>query len=54
MEMVSRAVAKMALPSASGLIGAEVWTLAKTAIELSRSSVSKVKQVRKQRHKLQH
>ena len=46
MEMVSRAVAKMALSSAaSGLTGTEVWTLAKTAIDLSGSSVSKVNRI---------
>ena len=42
MEMLSRAAAKMTNSAAAGaLTGAEIWTLAKTAIELFGASVSK-------------
>ena len=42
MEMISRTVAKMTISAAAGeLTGAEIWTLAKTAIELFGASVSK-------------
>ena len=52
MEIVSRAAAKMTNSvAACDLIGAEIWTLAKTAIELFGASVSTV---RKQVHKLRH
>ena len=42
MEMISRAAAKMTNSAAPGeLIGAEIWTFAKMAIELFGASVSK-------------
>ena len=42
MEMISRAAAKMTNSAAAGeLTGAELWTLAKTAIQLFGASVSK-------------
>ena len=52
MEMISRAVAKMINSTAAcELTGAEIWTLAKTAIELFGASRVKVP---RQIHRLQH
>ena len=50
--MISRAAAKMTNSAAAGeLTSAEIWPLAKTAIELIGASCVKV---RKQVHNLQH